>query len=404
MNVSRRTLWIAGAAAAAAALLAWAFAPRPPQVEVAKARVGHFETTIDEDGRTRVRDKFVVAAPLAGQLLRIGLREGDAVEAGAVVATLVPVPSPLLDERTVQEQRARVGAAEAQVSRAATRIDAARVALEQARIRQQRTESLAQQGFVTPTQVDADRLSLQAARKELDTAVEGEHVARHDLAQARAALGTVLGTSGGARFTLRAPVAGRVLKVHYSSETAVAPGAPLLEIGDISNLEIVADLLTTDALSALPGSVVRIDRWGGPGTLAGRVRLVEPGAFTKVSALGVEEQRVNVLIDLVSPHSEWLALGDGYRVGVHIVTRSLDDALVVPVGAVFPRSAQDAAAGPSFAAFVIEGSRVRLRPLEVGARNGAEAWIRSGLAPGAEVAVYPPSTLADGARVSVPRR
>jgi HlyD family secretion protein len=399
--MNRRTLiWAGATGAAAVALLVWAFMPRPLQVEVAEARVGHFESSIDEDARTRLRDKFIVAAPLAGQLQRIGLREGDAVEAGAIVATLVPVLSPMLDERALQEQRARVGAAEAGVQRAATRIGAAKVALEQARVGQQRTEQLAKQGFVAATKIDADRLATQAAQKELDTAVESEHVARHELAQARAALGAVLGTGGGARFPLRAPIAGRVLKVHFTSETTVALGAPLLEIGDTSKLEIVAELLTTDALGARPGSAVRIDRWGGPGLLAGRVRRVEPAAFTKVSALGVEEQRVNVLIDIVSAPEQWAALGDGYRVGVHIVTRSLEEALLLPVGAVFPLPAASRPAEARFAVFVFDRGRARLQPVEVGARNSSDAWIQKGLAPGEQVIVYPAAALADGARVS----
>jgi len=399
--MNRRTLILGGAAVASVGvLLAWAFAPRPLQVEVADVRVGHFETSIDEDARTRLRDKFVVAAPLAGQLQRISLREGDAVEAGAVLATLVPVLSPLLDERTLQEQRARIGAAEAGVQRAATRIEAAKVALEQARIEQQRTEELAKQGFVAATKIDADRLATRAAQKELDTAVESEHVARHESAQARAALGAVLGSGGGARFPLRAPIAGRVLKLYFTSETTVALGAPLLEIGDTSKLEIVAELLTTDALAARPGSPVRIDRWGGPGLLAGRVRRVEPAAFTKVSALGVEEQRVNVLIDIVSAPQEWTALGDGYRVGVHIVTRSLDNALLIPVGAVFPLPASSRPTEARFAVFSYDRERARLQSVVIGARNSSDAWIQKGLAPGERVIVYPAAALTDGARVS----
>jgi len=185
---------IAAAAIAVVALLAWAFAPRPVQVEVAEASKGLFETTVDEDGRTRLRERYVVSAPLAGRLQRIALREGDAVEAGATVALLTPVLSPMLDERSQREQSARVGSAEANLQRTATRIEAAKVALQQARNEQRRTEQLAQQGFVAPTKVDADRLAVQAAQKELDTAIESEHVAGHELQQARAALGVTRST------------------------------------------------------------------------------------------------------------------------------------------------------------------------------------------------------------------
>lgn len=396
--MKRRTrIALAAGGVALAALLAWAFAPRPLQVETAQATTGPFETTIDEDARTRLAERYVVSTPLAGRLARITLKEGDAVEAGAVVATLAPSLSPLLDERTLREQQARLGAAEAALLRAGTRIGAAQVALERARIEEQRTGQLAAQGFVAPTQVDARRLDTLAARKELATAEEGEHVARHELAQARAALGA-LREGRGAPFELRAPVAGRVLKLHHTSETPLAPGAPVLEIGDTRRLEVVAELLTSDALAVPAGSEVRIERWGGPVALAGRVRFVEPAAFTKVSALGVEEQRVNVVIDLASPPAQWGALGDGFRVVVRIVTRSEAQALKVPLGALFPR-----ADGQGSSVFLVESGRARLRPVTVVARNGAEAWIAQGLADGATVVIYPPPPLRDGDRVRVVR-
>lgn len=396
--MQRRTIWIGGTSALLlAALLGWAFAPRPQPVEVATATVGLFETTVDEDARTRLVDRYLVSAPLAGRLQRVALREGDAVDAGAVVAMLMPLLSPMLDERTLREQQARVGAAEAAGRRAVTRIEAAKVALEQVRLELARTEQLAQQGFVASTKIDADRLAARAAKDDLDAAVESDHVARHELEQARAALGVVRGGSTAA-FALRSPVQGRVLKVHQTSETTVALGAPLVEVGDTSKLEVLAELLTTDALAARPGSAVRIERWGGTGVLQGRVRRVEPAAFTKVSALGVEEQRVNVLIAITSPAAEWAALGDGYRVGVRIVTRREDKALRVPVSAVFPRPG-----GEGHSVFVVDGGRARLQPVTVAARNGHDAWLRDGLAPGATVIVYPPANVADGVRVTVRR-
>lgn len=389
-------LVMAGGTVLAVALVAWAFAPRPVEVEVATAAQGRFEATIEEDGRTRLRDRYVVSAPLAGVLGRIALREGDAVAVDAVVATLTPVLSPMLDERTLREQRARVDIALANVARVAARIEGAEVALRQARNEMTRSEQLANQGFVSPTKLDTDRLAVQAAQKDLDAAAQERHVAGHEVEQARAALSAVQRKPGAARaFELRAPVAGRVLRVLQTSESAVALGTPLVELGDTTRLEIVAELLTTDALQARPGSPVVIERWGGPGTLQGRVRLVEPGAFTKVSALGVEEQRVKVLIDITSPFGQWQALGDGYRVGVRIVTQSADGALKVPVGAVFPQREG------GMAVFVAEGGRARLRKVEIAARNGGEAWVRSGLAAGVTVIVYPPPSVVDGQRIHV---
>ncbi|MDO8419380.1 MAG: HlyD family efflux transporter periplasmic adaptor subunit [Rubrivivax sp.] len=399
--MNRRTMLMGGAAAVVlAALLAWAFAPRAVEVEVAEATTGPFETTIDEDARTRVADRFVVSAPLAGRLPRVTLREGDAVAAGDRVATLLPAFSPMLDERSLLEQQARVATAQAGVQLAATRIGAARVALEQARSEQRRAEQLAQQGFVSSSKIETDRLAAQAAQKELDAATDGERIARHEVQQARAALNAVRdGASGRGAFELRSPVAGRVLKVHHQSETVVATGTPLLEVGDTARMEVVAELLTTDALLAVPGSAVRIERWGGPTVLQGRVRRIEPAAFTKISALGVEEQRVNVLIDITSPAAEWAALGDGYRVGVRIVTRSEASVLRVPVSAVFPLPAGAGAAG--FAVFVLDGGRARLQAVTVGARNGSEAWVQRGLEAGARVLIYPPAGVRDGARVRV---
>lgn len=395
----QRKTWIAGASAALAltALLAWAFAPRPLPVETASALRGPFETTIEEDARTRVVDRYVVHAPLAGRLQRLVLREGDTVEAGAVVATLLPAISPLLDERSVRELQARVGAAEAGLARAAARVGAAKVALEQARNNQRRSEQLAQQGFVAPTKTEADRLAVAAAQQELLAATDGEHVSRHELEQARAALGSARGGTA-AGFALRSPVQGRVLKLHQTSETVLALGTPVMEIGDTAKLEVVAELLTADALAARAGSPVRIDRWGGPGVLQGRVKRVEPAAFTKVSALGVEEQRVNVIVELTSPPAAWAALGDGFRVTVAVVTRSEPQVLKVPVSAVFPQPG-----GSGHAVYAVEGGRARLRPVAVAARNGQEAWLKEGLAEGAVVVVYPPAGVADGVRVA-PRK
>lgn len=387
--------WIAGGTLAAAVLFGWAFAPRPLPVEVAKAELGAFETTIDEDGKTRLADRYVVSAPLAGRLARIALREGDAVAADAVVATLTPVLSPLLDERTTRELRARVEAAQAGVARAGTRIERATVALEQAKLELARSEQLALQGFVAPTKLDNDRLALSAAQKDLESARSDQHVAGHELEVARAALSALQpGGSGGRPFAVRSPVAGRVLKLHQTSETTVPLGAPLLDVGDTGQIEIVAEMLTTDALRIAPGARVRIERWGGPGTLDGGVRLVEPAAFTKISALGVEEQRVNVHIQITSPRELWRALGDGYRVSVKVITLAEPRVLRVPASAVFPRP------DGGSAVFVLDGGRARLVPVEIGGRNGTLAWVRSGVAEGSTVIVYPPAGLSDGARVT----
>ncbi len=408
----KRKTWITAAALAVALaiVLAWAFAPRPVEVELAAVTQGRFETSIDEDGKTRLADRYVVSAPLAGRLTRITLREGDAVAAGAVVATLTPVLPGMLDERTLRELQARVEGAQANIGRASTRIEGAKVALEQAQNEARRSEQLSQQGFIAATKLEDDRLAVAAAQKEVDAASAERHVATHDLQQARAALGAVRQPAGGgsrAAFAVNAPAAGRVLRLLQTSEATVAVGTPLLEIGDTRRLEIVAELLTTDALAATPGRRVTIERWGGPATLEGRVRSVEPAAFTKVSALGVEEQRVRVLIDITTPPAQWQALGDGYRVSVRIVTLAEAQAVQVPVSAVFPLPAGAGGSDPDgggatparHAVFRVDGGRARLVPVTLGARNGSAAWITSGLAVGQPVIVYPPASVRDGVRV-----
>ncbi|MEO6747444.1 MAG: HlyD family efflux transporter periplasmic adaptor subunit [Caldimonas sp.] len=338
-----------------------------------------------------------------GVLSRITLREGDAVEAGTVVAVLMPALAPMVDERTLREQQVRVEIAEAQVQHVAARIERARVALLQTNNDVLRTEQLARQGFVSPTKLDTDRLTTLAAQKELDAAGAERRIALYEVEQARTALMTVRSAERRPprSFELRAPVAGRVLRVAQTSETAIGLGTPLLEIGDTQGLEIVADLLTADALQAKPGRRVLIERWGGDAALEGRVRLVEPAGFTKVSALGVEEQRVKVLIDIVSPAEQWRDLGDAYRVGVRILTLAIEDAVKVPVSAVFPLPQRGTDPSLGMAVFTIVDGRARRVQVDLGGRNGTDAWLRAGLPAGAAVIVYPPASIQDGTRVKI---
>ena len=433
--MERKTWLIAGAATLALALaVGWAFAPRPLEVELAPVTQGPFETTIDEDGKTRLADRYVVSAPLAGRLARITLKEGDAVAVGTPLAVLRAVLPSMLDARTRRELRARFEAAQDNVSRAVARVARAQVSLDQAKNEVRRSELLVQQGFIAPIKVETDRLATLGAQREVEGAAAERRMAAHELEQTQAALGAVqapvadvVAAAGWAEradkkadgFTVRAPSAGRVLRVLQPSESAVALGTPLLEIGDTQRLEVVTELLTTDALAAKVGSRVMIERWGGPAILAGRVRSVEPAAFTKVSALGVEEQRVRVLIDITSPQAEWQALGDGYRVSVRIVTLSEAAAIQVPVSAVYPlpgdtggadvdagvgakaRHANDGAmAAARFAVFVVDGGRAHQTQVLLVARNGSAAWIRSGITSGQQVIAYPPAAVRDGLRVA----
>jgi HlyD family secretion protein len=377
---------------AMAGLLAWAFAPRPVAVETAAVMSGRFEQSIEEDGQTRLKDRYTVSAPVAARLMRIALREGDRVATGDPVAVLLPVMSAMVDERSAREAEARHKAAGANVRRAAVRIERAGIGVEEAQLELHRTAKLAREGFLAASRLDSARLALAAAQRELEMARAEREAAVQEQAQAAAALLPTSAIQAGRPLTVRAPVGGVVLRVAQGSEATLPAGAALLDIGDPARMEVVADLLTTDAVQAQPGRPAVIERWGGP-PVQGRVRRVEPAAFTKVSALGIEEQRVKVLVDLDTPPEGWRLMGDGYRVTLRIVTQAVDDAVLVPVGALFPF------ADGGMAVYRIEGGRSRLQPVEVGGRNGAEAWVRSGLKPGQAVIVYPPPSVADGQRV-----
>jgi HlyD family secretion protein len=393
----KRWPWFVGIVAAAG-VLSWALMPRPVDVDVATIERAAFEKTVDEDGRTRVRERYVVSAPLAGRLMRIGLKAGDPVERGSLVATLVPAAPGLLDARAVPELTERGGAADAEAARTLATIERAQVALDLAQSELDRGRSLAGQGFTSKQALERAERDVELKTKELVAARFEGHAAEHQQALARAALARARSGAtergAGERWDIRSPVAGQVLHVAQESEAVVAVGAPLVELGDPHDLEAVIDVLTTDAVQIPPGADVRLDR--GPGTppLEGRVRRIEPSAFTKVSALGVEEQRVNVLIDFTSPASMWQDLGDGYKVDARIVVDRRDAAIVVPTGALFRH-------GQKWAVFVVDGDRAVLREIEPGPRGGVATVALRGVDPGERIIVYPGDAVRDGARVRV---
>ena len=390
---------ISGAfAATLLAALTWAFWPSPMEVETATVTQGRFERAVQEDGKTRVRERYVVSSTLAGRLARIRLVEGDSVVPGATVALISPLVPALLDARSQAEQAARVGAAQASVAAAQANLTHAAAALAQSRLDVRRNMALEQQGFVSPTQSDALRLTEQLRNQEWEAARQAETVARFELDQARAPLrqfGTghaANGVDAQGQVAVVSPVAGKVLKVLLQSEGVVASGTGLVEIGNPAKLEVVVDILTEEAVQVAPGTPVQLLNWGGPGVLQGKVRYVEPAAFTKVSALGVEEQRVNVVLDITSPPDVWKSLGDGFKVDVRVLVQVVDNAIMVPVSALFP-------IGSRSGVFVLDGGRVHLKEVNVKARNGTQAWVPEGLALNSRVVVYPDTKLQDGAKV-----
>jgi HlyD family secretion protein len=392
MAIPKRILVAGVGGAAVVALLAWAFAPRPVEVETAIVATGAFEQSIEEDGRTRLKDRYAVSAPAAARLVRIALREGDRVNAGDTVATLLPLMSAMVDERSSREAAARLQAARAGVQRAAARVERTRIAVDEAQLELHRTERLVREGYLSTSRLDSAKLAREGAARDQEAARAEHEMAAHEQALAAAALLPASPVQAGQPLAVRAPVDGVVLRVAQPSEATLPAGTVLLEVGDPRRMEVVAELLTTDAVQAQPGRRAVIERWGGP-PIEGRVRRVEPAAFTKVSALGIEEQRVKVLVDFDAPPQAWALMGDGFRVTVRVVTQSVDRAVLVPIGAVFPF------ADGGTAVYRVEGGRARLQPVELGGRNGSEAWIRGGLQPGQAVILYPPPAVADGQRV-----
>ena len=393
---TRNKIALAVAAVGVAALAAWALRPQPVAVEIAEVTRGPFEQTVVDDGKTRVRDRYVISAPLAGRVERITLDAGDAVRHGQVVALLTPTAPAFLDARTERELHARIGAAEAQAARARAETQKVLAQRDQANADVQRQAKLAAGGFISATAREQAELALRTADRSVDAARFAQDAAGHDLAQARAALARYKSGTPGAKWEVTSPVNGSVLKVTQKSEGAVALGAPLLEVADARSLEAVVDVLSQEAVAIRPGMAARLEIGTGVPPLRALVRLVEPAAFTKVSALGVEEQRVNVVLDFDGPLDRIWTIGDAFRVEAHIITHRVEDAVKVPVGALFRE-------GEGWAVFVADGARAAKRPVKVPRRNGAEAMVEDGLKPGDRVVVYPSDALRDGSRLEVVR-
>jgi HlyD family secretion protein len=376
-----------------AAILAFALWPSVMEVDVAPVTRGPMQVTIDEEGETRVRERFVVSAPVAGRLQRIELEPGDKVERGkTIVARLDPAAPPLIDPRTQAELRAGSEAARAAVGQARAERDRAAAALTRARQSLARQQKLVEAGAVSRDELEATQATLRTTEEGFRAAEFAVARAERELQLAQARL--IPAGAGGRTVDVVAPVNGVVFKRLRQSESVVPVGEPILEIGDPASIEIVADLLSTDAVRVPQGAAVLIDQWGGNTPLDGRVRRVEPSGFMKVSALGVEEQRVNVIIDFVDVATAGKRLGDGYRVEVRVVTWREDAALKVPIGSVFRQ-------GAGWAVFLVDGEHARLRSVQIGQRNDIEAQITSGLSEGQTVVLHPPDTLLDGTRVTV---
>ncbi|WP_194721477.1 efflux RND transporter periplasmic adaptor subunit [Noviherbaspirillum malthae] len=376
------------AAVAAVVLLLWlALAPDPMEVETAVVTRGPLRVTVDNQGFVRAHDKYVIAAPVAAEVERIELHEGDPVAKGQVLATLRPLP---LDARQRDEATARLDAARALEDEAARRSRRAEAEYRFAASETGRIRDLVRSRFMSEQAAERALASEQAAQEEWAAARAREQAAAADVRAARAALTAVRpAPASETRIRLVAPVAGNAIKVHEQSERIVAAGTPLIVLNDPTRYEIVVDVLSTDAVRISPGAVMLLENWGGAKVLQAKVRLVEPVAFTKISALGVEEQRVNVIAD---PVDDLGNLGDGYRIEARVVIWSAEDVIKVPGSSLF-RS------GENWHVFVIEEGRLQERSVKVGERNQDEAQVVAGMMPGMTLVRFPSNEMKHGMRV-----
>jgi HlyD family secretion protein len=389
----RRLIRIALVVIVLAAVLIWAFRPAPVSADFAVVERGSLQVTVDEEGRTRVRDRYVVSAPLPGRMARIELEPGDRVIAGkTVVARLQPTDPTLLDARTRAELEARVRASESAIGSARAERDRIQADLTFARAELKRAQGLLAGGAIARRDLEAAEQQARALERALQSAEFAIQTAGHQREVARASL--VQTRSGRATTVpLYSPVDGVVLRLVLESESVVAVGQQLLEVGDVTDLEIVSDLLSSAAVAVRPGQTVLVEQWGGGQALQGRVRRVEPSAFTKISALGVEEQRVNVLIDFENGSDALQSLGDGYRVEVRIIVWSKDDVLRVPTSSLFRHEGE-------WAVYKVIDGVARRQLVQIGLRNGLEAEVLNGLAAGEQIVVYPGDAIADGVKLT----
>ena len=391
----RRRLGLLVFAAAVIAALVWGFLPKPVLVETQPAVRAPLQVTVEEEGKTRVVDRFVVSAPTAGYSRRVALDVGDVVRRGQVLLTLDPLRSTVLDPRARAEAQARVAAADAALKAAKEKVVAAAADTSYWETQLARSRELHESGTISDEALNQAEADSRRTRANLHSAEFSVDVARHDLEAAQTALrhsAAQQAAKPAETVAVRSPVAGSVLKLLHESEGVINAGEALLEIGNARHLEVVVELLSADAVRTGPGTRVLFERWGGEHPLEGRVRMVEPFGFTKISALGVEEQRVLVIADIVSPPQDWELLGDGYRVEAKFISWEEDNVLQVPSSSLFRR-------GDEWAVFVVNAEHARLRTVQLGRRSGLTAQVLSGIEAGDLVITHPDDEIEDGLEV-----
>lgn len=392
---TRRLPWLGGALLVA--LIGVGLWPKALPAEVAVVSRGDLAVTVNEEGMTRVKNRYVIASPVGGELRRIGWKAGAVVEAGkTVLAVLESGGADLLDTRSLAQAEARVRAGEAAVAQAAAQRARIGATAKLQREDYARQKSLFASGALSRQEIDGAEMRATATAQEERAAEFAGQIAEFELMQARALLsrGRPVGAAAGNQepLVITAPVSGRILRVFQESERLVPAGFPLLEIGDPTDLEARIEVLSRDGVAIKAGARVRLEQWGGAEPLNAQVRLVEPSAFTKISALGVEEQRVFVVVDLTDPLGARPTLGDNFRVEARIETWSGKGVLKVPAGALFQR-------GTNWQAFAVDGNSARLQTVRIGRSNGLETEVTDGLIEGQRVIIYPGDQVKDGVRI-----
>lgn len=397
MKFSIKTLLLVLFGVAVVAAIVYAFLPQPIPVDLAVVDRGALRVTVDEDGKTRIKEKYIVSAPLSGRLPRIELEPGDKVVGGkTLIATIEPKAPEILDARVRAEAEAKVKAAETVLKRAAPVVERARAEFEFAESELNRLTELFQTKSTSKSEFENAEMVFRTRHHELKSATFDEEIARFELEMAKAVLLRSIPNSSDANheqnLRIHSPISGRVLQVFQESSTVVTGGAQLLELGDPRDLEVEIDVLSSDAVKIRPGARVLLEQWGGDHLLEAVVSLIEPQGFTKISALGVEEQRVNVIIDFLGPLKKRESLGDGYRVEARIVVWEHDDVIKVPTSALFR-------VGEGWAAFVVKDGRAQTQLLKIGHRNGLEAEVIDGLRQNDRVILHPSDKIKTGIEI-----
>ena len=398
MNSTTRKIMMFLAAAVIVAAVGYGLVPEPKEVDLAIVDQGDIRVTVDQDGKTRILERYVVSTPLAGRLLRIDLDPGDEVTAGqTLLATIEPRDPELLDARSIAQAEARVNAAQVALEKMVPLLEEAQAAQEHAQVQLNRAREAVD--AISQSDLDSRLLEFRVRSAMLRTAKHNEEIARFELEQAKAALirsrpqeRAVPSPGGGWNFMIRSPISGRVLRVMQESSAVVTAGMPLLEVGDPRDLEVEIDVLSRDAVRIPAGAKVLLEHWGGSKVLEGSVRLVEPSAFTKISTLGVEEQRVNVIVDLHDPPQDRASLGDGFRVEARIIVEEANNVLKVPTSALFR-------VGDDWAVFLANGDTAQMKIVKLGLQNGLAAEVVEGLSQGDAVVVHPGDNVADGTSI-----